>query len=88
MKLTALPRLHNGFFGWSLGARRYAQDAALPLPEGRKESFYEFKFEAERGVGSKKRSHRRAQRDLAKHSASVSCGWLRWLNPVLGVPGI
>jgi len=34
-------------FGWAPGARRYAQDAALPLPGGRQESLYKFKFEAE-----------------------------------------
>jgi hypothetical protein len=32
--------------------------------------------------------HCRAQKDLARLSASVSCGGLRWLNPVLGVPHI
>jgi hypothetical protein len=39
-------------FCWSLGARHYAQDAALPLPEGKQESLYEFKFEAEGSVGA------------------------------------
>jgi hypothetical protein len=38
--------------GWSLGARRYAQDAAAPLPEGKQDSAYEFKFEAEGSVGA------------------------------------
>jgi Putative Ig domain len=38
--------------GWSLGARLYAQDAASPLPEGKQDSVYEFKFEAEGSVGA------------------------------------
>jgi len=38
--------------GWSLGARSYAQDAASPLQEGKQDSVYEFKFEAEGSVGA------------------------------------
>jgi hypothetical protein len=38
-------------YGWSLGARLYAQDATT-LPEGKQESPYEFRFEADGAVGA------------------------------------